>query len=152
MAVVHSSVSAAELNRIRQLAKDAGEMRWREGFEPCSYCGVIANSIDHVPPISARERIVDLGLQSRYPFFEVPACRECNSTLGARGLWLLSERRAYIKKRLHQRYASILRIPDWSDNELAQMSKNMQGYVTNGLIVRDFIRQRLAFNKAAVKE
>jgi len=139
------TISNRELLRIRQLAADARESRWREGFDPCVYCGVIANSVDHVPPRAIRERLVALGLALRYPFVEVPACRECNSVLGARAGWTVSDRRRYVKQALKRRYASVLRIPDWSDTELAQMSPGMQSYIADGLQVRDFIRQRLAF-------
>lgn len=89
--------------------------------------------------------MVELGLAGRYPFFEVPSCLECNSLLGARGLWRFTERRDYIKKRLRRRYADILRIPDWTDTELAQLDPGLRGFVLEGLYVREFIWQRLSY-------
>lgn len=147
MAVAHSiaSINQAELRRVKALAADVERTRWREGFEPCSYCGVIANSVDHIPPRSARDGIIASGLMMRYPFIEVPACRECNSLLNLRGGWTLCERRDYIRRQLKRRYRHSLAIPDWTDSELARMSVGMRRYISYGLIVRDFVRQRLAF-------
>ena len=137
----------AQRDRINRLALDARAMRLYPDADPCAYCGVIANSVDHVPPRSQRDRLVALGLALQYDFFEVPACRECNSVLGARPLWTLRERRAYIKRMLKRRYADVLKIPDWTDSELAQMSPMMQTYILNGIEVREFIRQRVQYHE-----
>lgn len=156
MAASHSTgfrsvISARQRIRMDSLYRQAIDMRRYEGVDPCVYCGVVGNSIDHVPPRSARERIVALGLKHQYPFYEVRACRECNSVLGARGLWTLTSRRDYIKKTMRRRYADILRIPDWTDSELAQMSEGMRGYVLNGIYVRDFIKERIAYSEPMLK-
>ncbi len=63
----------------------------------CVYCGLIANTVDHIPPISVRPTLVDLGLAGRYQFLEVRACQQCNSALGARSLWTVKQRKAWIK-------------------------------------------------------
>jgi hypothetical protein len=126
------------------LADHARAISYRSDLEPCVYCGVAANTVDHVPPRSARTTIVSLGLVLKYPFVEVPACNECNVLLGARSLWTVTERRAYIKKALRSRYSDVLRIPDWTDSELAQVSASMRSFILNGLFVRDFVRARVA--------
>jgi len=104
-----------------------------------------ANSIDHVPPRVARATLVAQGLVARYPFIEVHCCVECNSTLGARPLWTLGARKRYIKQALRRRYGAILRLPNWTDAELAQMSDRMRDYILDGLKVRDFIEARISF-------
>jgi hypothetical protein len=154
MATAHSTrigISSRQRARMSQLVDEVRELRRLVDVEPCVYCGVAANSVDHVPPRAARDRIVSLGLAHRYPFHEVPACRECNSVLGARGLWTLTERRDYIKKALRRRYSDILRIPDWSDSELAQVSPAMRGYILDGLYVRDFVKARVAYQQPMLR-
>src|SRR3990172_1269779 len=86
-------------------------VHWRDNpgtVPPCYYCGMPGNTIDHVPPTSARYRLVELGLQSRYPNNEVNACSECNGLLGCRPIWTLSERKQFIKKALQRKYKKSL--------------------------------------------
>lgn len=124
---------------------------WREGIDvkelriPCYYCGVPADSIDHVPPKSVRERIIQSGLSDRYPFVEIDSCRECNAVIGARTLWTLSERKKFIKRALRRRYAKFLRIPEWSPTELMKMGDRsvMRRFIENGIIVRDITLERI---------
>jgi hypothetical protein len=115
-------------------------------LEPCTYCGLPANSIDHVPPRSVRKAIREQGMAHWFPFVEVPACRECNSAvLGDRGGWKVESRRAYVKKVLRRRYASILRIPDWTDRELALMSPTLAQHIQAGINARELTIKRLGF-------
>jgi hypothetical protein len=113
--------------------------------EPCVYCGIPASTIDHVPPQSVRPSLVELGLTNRFPFLEVSACRECNSLLGARALWTIAVRKAFIKKALRRRYKRFLAIPAWSDRELSQLSQSLQAHVINGCIMADLVRKRLSW-------
>ena len=109
----------------------------------CVYCGLLGDSIDHVPPLSVRRRLVELGLGPRYPCVEVRACRECNSALGSRPYWTVALRTQFIKRWLKRRYAKYLKIPNWSDRDLAQMVPHMQDYVLNGLAVKALTERRL---------
>lgn len=142
-----AGISAARQQRMAQLVVQAQAARRVEGIDPCVYCGAAGTTVDHVPPQSARSRILEFGLVARYPFQEVRACGECNSVLGARGLWTLTERRRFIKQALRRRYADVLRIPDWTDTELAQLSNGLRGYVLSGLYVREFVRERVAYRE-----
>lgn len=111
----------------------------------CVYCGLVGDTIDHVPPRSVRLTLLNLGLAARYPFIQVRACRECNSALGARPLWTVRQRRAWLKRWLRRRYRRHLHLPDWSAHELTQLSPSLRGEVLRGLALRDLIRQRLAW-------
>lgn len=62
----------------------------------CIYCGMSADSIDHVPPRHLRAQLAEIELLA-LGTKEVDACRECNSALGRRPLLTITERRRYIK-------------------------------------------------------
>lgn len=109
----------------------------------CEYCGLVSDSIDHVPPRSVRSTLIDLGLASKYPFVEVRACRECNSLLGSRPLWTIFLRRKFIFETLKKRYKIYLEMPDWSDSELEALGYTLKESVLNGLAVRELTKKRL---------
>jgi|SRR5215471_349074 len=109
----------------------------------CVYCGLTADSIDHIPPRSARQEIIHQGLILQYPFIEVDACRECNSALGARSLWTLRERKEYIKKFLRKKYKRLLRTSSWSDSQLGRMSPMMQRYILDSIKNKEIVERRL---------
>ena len=119
----------------------------RQEEQSCEYCGQLAETIDHVPPRAARPTLIELGLADRYPFLEVHACHECNCLLGHRPLWTVKQRREFLHKRLAQRYAKYLKIPDWTDRELGTLGRDLQDMTLHGLAVRDFIRARIVYAK-----
>ena len=114
-------------------------------MKACYYCGVPAESIDHVPPRSARPTIIALNLEKKYPFVEVHACLECNSILGARALWRLKERKDFIKKALKKKYRKHLQTAVFTDAELSEYGYNLKTYLVSGEIMRRIVRQRLAW-------
>ena len=109
----------------------------------CHYCGLLADGIDHVPPRSVRPTLIEMGLKSRYPFVQVRCCLECNVLLGRQALWTVSQRRLYLAKRLAQRYAYYLAVPDWDDSELGALSDMLRNEVLHRLAVRDLSKQRI---------
>ena len=113
---------------------------------PCYYCGELATTVDHVPPLSARPNILAFGLAGRYPFTEVPACRDCNCCgLNDRALWTLASRRRFVKQWLRRRYRKYLRIPEWDESEIGRLGPAMQRYVLHGLAMKEQIERRLAW-------
>jgi hypothetical protein len=111
----------------------------------CTYCGLTCDSVDHVPPKSARLEIISTGLVMKYPFIEVPACRECNSALGARGFWTIKERREYIKSYLKEKYGKYLILPKWSPSDLDDVSKSLGVFIKNSLVLKEIIKERLNY-------
>lgn len=112
---------------------------------PCIYCGNIADSVDHVPPISARDGIMALRLTRPPRFIEVPSCRECNSALGNRALWTVTERKAWIKAWVRKRSRKYLVIPEWDKEDLGALGPNARMFVNAGLEKQRIVRQRLAW-------
>ena len=82
-------------------------------------------------------------LVARRRLLTVPCCRECNSVLGASYQETAAERKDELKRRMRKRYEKILAMPNWTSGELAQLSPRMMEYVLTGLVLRDFIKERL---------
>lgn len=77
----------------------------------CFYCGVRADTIDHVPPLS---RISDNPDQERV---KVPSCGECNKKLGSSLQANLLERMQHLRR---------VRQEDWSKKPLP--AAEIKGY------------------------
>ncbi|HSW43196.1 MAG TPA: hypothetical protein VLM76_11865, partial [Patescibacteria group bacterium] len=119
---------------------------------PCYYCGLAADSVDHVVPRSILDALVDSGLDGvtaaiirRSRQMVVPCCRECNNLAGAKYHETLAERAAFVRERLAHRHRKALAMPDWSATELAELSPGLRGLVIAGLFDRDLLRRRLRF-------
>lgn len=120
-----------------------------EECTPCTYCGVVAQSVDHVVPQWLLKRAeaanLDLSRMFRMRSWTVPACIECNSSLGNRVFQTIALRRAAAKQHVRRKYKAFLRIPNWSADELAEMAPAMVRSIQAGIRVRDWVRQRLAW-------
>lgn len=91
--------------------------------ERCYYCGQLAGTVDHVPPLSVYSALPN---RDEYQPKLVSCCSECNSLLGASPLLTLGRRRVYIRKALKHRYRKILSAPDWSEEELDELGPNLR--------------------------
>jgi hypothetical protein len=113
----------------------------------CVYCGILADTEDHVVPRHLLMRAGELGLDlsrvMRMKQWVHPACHECNSMLSGRLFATIKERRAAAHAGIRRKYASYLRIPDWTDAELATMGPKAQAEIIAGIAVRDWVRGRL---------
>ena len=117
---------------------------------PCVYCGMPADSVDHVPPRYMRAQLSQLELKAM-TVIEVPACRECNCALGARPLLTVGHRRAWIKEWLKKRYRTYLNIPNWTEEELAEFGIGLRGKVRRGMAIRDNVRNRIQWPNVYVR-
>lgn len=118
----------------------------------CTYCGIVADTVDHVVPQWLLRRAgalnMDLSAVFRLQRWEVPACRECNSSLGNRIFPTLKERRAAAHAHIRRKYRSYINMPNWSEEEIAEMGPNAQVDIRKGLVIRDWARDRLRWNGA----
>jgi hypothetical protein len=119
---------------------------------PCYYCGIAADGVDHVVPRSVINSLRDSGLDEasavalgRARRLIVPCCRECNGLAGAKYHDTLAERAAFVRERLAHRHRKALAMPDWSASELAELSHGLRGLVIAGLFERDLLRRRLRY-------
>lgn len=115
--------------------------------DACTYCGQISDTYDHIPPICMAGRGASCGVEDAGPFIKVPACLECNSTLGSSGLLSIEKRRAYIKGRLRKKYKHFLRIPNWDEDELGELSPEFARDVRASVKFANAVRMRLAWRR-----
>lgn len=87
-----------------------------------------ASTIDHVPPVSARPILKEMGVE-KWAFMEVPSCQECNSAIGAKALWTVRERKAWVKEFLKRKYRRILKLPDWTEEETEELGRGLKDHV-----------------------
>lgn len=113
-------------------------------LEPCTYCGLTADSVDHIPPRHMRRQLVELELAHVYEK-EVPACRDCNSVLGSRPILTITGRRRYIKDQLRRRYRRYLSLPDRTDEEMQEFGYGLRGLILRSLAIRDLTISRLSW-------
>lgn len=109
--------------------------------ESCVYCGIPADTYDHVPALSVVQASPDRDSLSCYL---VPACRECNSLLGTQGLTVL-ERRSIVKRKLKNRYRPFLKCAKWTRDELDDLGPGLRNLVESGADIGEWMRRRLAW-------
>lgn len=130
--------------RWRGWAKSVKNLEDSEKIILCIYCGMPADSIDHIPPKCIRPFILeDEYMKKRHPFIEVDACRECNSALGAKLPWDISGRKLKIKEYLKKKYRHFLKIADWSEEELKDMDRILKDEIRIGLFIKKITKKRL---------
>lgn len=119
-------------------------------YELCYYCGMPAESTDHVIPLSVLRNIRGLPMEqvaeiTRNRILTVESCHECNHLLGATVQESLRDRKKYLKERLKKRYAKILIVPDWTEEELMGLGPHLRATVLSGIAHRNRVRIRLSY-------
>ena len=85
----------------------------------CTYCGMPADTQDHVVPISIMAKLADLSIDIELA--KIPCCRECNTLAGDIFFNSFSEKKDFIRGRLRERYQKIFNMPAWNEDELNEM-------------------------------
>ncbi len=104
----------------------------------CTYCGLVATTDDHFPPLAFTG--------STGAGFIIPCCHECNCVLGANHPNSFSGRVAYIKTKIRRRNRKVLAHIEWSDEELAQISPKLSREYAAWRTKRLEVQERLAWN------
>lgn len=111
----------------------------------CYYCGALATSEDHTTPVAMLENIGLMSSLERPEPQIVPACQSCNSMLGDRYFPTITERVDFVKLRLVQKHAELLRAPFWSDEEMDKLKGGLKGKVQRKQWQRDEVVERILF-------
>lgn len=121
--------------KLRKQLKESDEPVW------CEYCGLPADTVDHVKPVAYTNAIEHLAKISNTKL--VYCCRECNSIAGSRVFQSLAAKRAYIQQRLRQKYKKYLKMPNWSEDELSEMGSEMRRYIEQGQAMKGIVARRV---------
>lgn len=124
---------------------DAKHMRMRTPvalrYPPgvCCYCGFPADTRDHlIPrPMSGDDR--------RSRVLTVPACRECNSAIQAKGGYRISERREIAQDHLRRKHRILLQTQDRTPAQLKTYGPTLRSYIRANMRLRAAVRSRLAW-------
>jgi hypothetical protein len=97
--------------------------------------------MDHVPALSVlsnlREAEIDVSYLRKYP-----ACRECNSILGACPILSIPERRDIVRERLRKKYRKLLQVPRWDEEELSELDPHFAQYVRASVAAAEIAKRR----------
>lgn len=109
----------------------------------CMYCGDIATTRDHVPPKKWLNLFSLHALHLTENKVVVPACRNCNCVLGAKPLFTIEERRAYMRTYLWRKHGKLLATPGWKEEEITQLGRNLQRYIRGELHRKQHVMRRI---------
>lgn len=125
-------------------------MRVPEGsLGPCKYCGMPADTVDHVVPQSLAEKARLSGNPDwasdivRARIQTVSCCHDCNNALGDRVFPTVQDRKLAIKRRLRRKFKRLLDSPNWTEEELAELDEHLRGFVLRRQRLKIEIRERL---------
>jgi len=117
----------------------------------CAYCGMPADSVDHLVPQSLVETARLSGNPDwvrdicRVRILTVEACRQCNGVLGNRIFPTLEDRKRAVKRYLRRKYRRLLKAPPWEDDELEEMGLGLRGYIARQQAERETAQARVQF-------
>lgn len=114
-----------------------------EFYVECTYCGIAANGLDHVIPVS-----YDFASRSAASYAKdlvVPCCSECNSRLSNFYLPTIAERAEYLIGSYKDKYKKVLNRPDWTDEELKDMGATMRKRIKADAQLKIDLEQRLTY-------
>lgn len=117
----------------------SGAIEFLRSRSLCAYCGEAATDVEHVVPRS-----------SKLPTYTVPACKECNGIAGAIVFPSFLAKLNFIQKRIRVRYAKVLKVPEWTDDEIEEMGYAMQQQIIGFQRVRNWVLRRIDWDIASV--
>jgi len=115
----------------------------------CIYCGDVATTRDHFIPwtynhVGKRKETVGTGKKIDGKNI-VPACLECNSMAGNKVFETIEKKREYIQERIEIKYKKIIRIPDWSENELKELGRKLMKDTRLKMLAKQWVINRIAY-------
>lgn len=110
---------------------------------PCVYCGQPYDDLEHVIPRYYQAKFSKLH-EVIYSDI-VPSCHECNLLAGRELFFTVEDKKDYIKGKLRKRYKKILRLPEWTTEELNELSPSICTSILNKVALQRTIKERLSY-------
>lgn len=116
---------------------------WRDSS--CVYCGNIANERDHIPPLSWIAALGQEYFESRRLMTVwVPACKECNASLGSKKLFTIKERTVFLLGYYLKKYEKLMRAEVWEDYEIDRLNGRLKQTIERFSILQIALDRRIA--------
>lgn len=128
---------------LSEVPKEFSCCEYSEGADPCYYCGIPADTVDHVLPRTIEDRLDEVELGNPIRTYTVPCCRECNTLLGAKWYPTLTARKLALKKKLRKRYRKFLEAPSWEPEEMVELGETLRSHISRSEKIRELTRERL---------
>ncbi|UVX31734.1 hypothetical protein PRB79_gp54 [Klebsiella phage VLCpiS13d] len=106
----------------------------------CFYCGDNSQiTRDHVIPVSYT------GGKGHYDRNDVvDCCMQCNSLLGNVPIHTVEERAEYLYSKIYHKYKKFLKIPDWTQCELDELSSELRSQIAASMKMKEYAQQRIS--------
>lgn len=115
-------------------------------LKPCTYCGMPSSQLDHVVPRHLLKRMEEVGVAPcSWRVLKAPTCEECNSALGGMVHKTLFDRRNAARSFIRRKYASFLKMPEWAEEDLVELSPALQDEIRLGLLIKATTKLRLTW-------
>ncbi len=114
----------------------------------CTYCGIGANAVDHVVPVSYNKNKRKKNKKALDKSKTVPCCHQCNSILSNVACHTIHERAEHVAIRLSQKYEKLLNSPYWSDEEIEELDNYIQSKVIGEQARKQIILNRIRWARA----
>jgi hypothetical protein len=108
----------------------------------CHYCGMPADTKDHIIPISYNYAQRPTSHRSKGGI-TVDCCQECNSILSDKFLSTIQTRAAELAECLEVKYRKVLTAPVWSEEDLTELGPSLQKQVRAKQYLRDEVVERI---------
>tara|TARA_Y100000590_G_C15537996_1_gene945807 strand:- start:41 stop:661 length:621 start_codon:yes stop_codon:yes gene_type:complete len=109
----------------------------------CFYCGLPADTVDHVPPLNCV-----LNLRAEYEnlnYLRVPSCGECNRLGSDEPHIEPFERKDFIQAKIREKYKKYLKAPDWEEEEIEEMGFSLRGSIEAMMALKYLIAYRITY-------
>jgi hypothetical protein len=144
----YSSNRRADLKQVGHLYKFEAPF----GETICAYCGEFATTLDHVLPVSAAVKLLDMicADRSRYRhcLMVVPCCSDCNTRLTNRFFTNITDKRQCLARLLWKKHYRLLGAYDWDQEELDEMGRMLHDYIESRDSKRKVIEDRIRFARS----
>lgn len=100
----------------------------------CVYCGNLANTLDHVLPVSVAARVnIKSRRHMKQGLNRVPCCGECNRLANNEVFFSIREKRAYIQEKIRFKYRDILKVTIWEPEELDELGPTLRRQIKQAM-------------------
>lgn len=108
---------------------------WLSDKRVCFYCGEYGDEIEHVVP----RRVL-------LPTWTVLSCTECNRMAGGEMFASVFEKLLFIREKRAKKYRKLLSMPEWDDEELAELKGRLRKMVEDWKRARECVLAQTLWN------